>query len=531
MKAATKKAIDAVLEELEEDDIQTLTKHASAAHLAGDLDATQALRLEIDIDQASKEALAYAREYRVELTKQGGTTINGTFTPWLSDRNEETRNQIAALIEKGLRDGTPTGVKESGKSTYPKDSIAQQLHDFFGARKSHATTVARSEIARIQNQGSLNRYEESEVEEVDVLDGDGCEACVKANGQRWTVAYAREHEIEHPNCVLPETRCETAEDLVSGFRALYDGPTVELVCANAGRVTVSPNHMILTPHGFAAANLLRKGDHVFYCPDLKRVVPDDPDHDEMPPTIEEIFGTLLVACGGSARRVPLAPEDLHGDAIFTQGDIDIIRADRLLWDPFIPSIGQHLSTDPLDPCDTDPLNLPRLSSLAQLFHRAARALDSRVGGLRTSSPFFRSRMGVDEQGNFSPIPQNDPRSRKTPLDGTAVGTEPVLQIEDSLPRLIEGDEDGRIEDMALISNLDARGGEKVADRGGSTPVLPRQIQEGLSTVVQVDEILEVNVSTYHGYVYDLQTLSTLTVCNSYLCSNCERAFIPVVKEA
>ena len=58
--------------------------------------------------------------------------------------------------------------------------------------------------ARISNQGTLTRYDRNDVTEVDVLDDEGpnsCDVCREINGQRWTLTYARTHELEHPNCV------------------------------------------------------------------------------------------------------------------------------------------------------------------------------------------------------------------------------------------------------------------------------------------------------------------------------------------
>ncbi|MBU7015544.1 MAG: hypothetical protein HXS43_12030, partial [Theionarchaea archaeon] len=37
--------------------------------------------------------------------------------------------------------------------------------------------------------------------QVRVLDGDGCEECIEANGQIWTIEEAMANPLQHPNCL------------------------------------------------------------------------------------------------------------------------------------------------------------------------------------------------------------------------------------------------------------------------------------------------------------------------------------------
>jgi hypothetical protein len=154
--------------------------------------------------QISTNALDFARNYGELLRTEGASVIGGQKVTWLKDFGAEQRNAIDQIIEKGLKEGRAPGVKESGIGIYPKDSIAADLQGYFDERKSHASTVARTETGRIQNLSSLDRWNDHGVTEVDVLDDEGphsCNGCQSANAQRWTLEYAMEHELEHPNCV------------------------------------------------------------------------------------------------------------------------------------------------------------------------------------------------------------------------------------------------------------------------------------------------------------------------------------------
>jgi len=138
------------------------------------------------------------------LEEKGGCYISGEFVPWLNDMTEQHRSEVVRIIQEGLEEGKPTGVRESGRGTYPKGSIARELQDYFGERKSHASTVARTEIGRIQNVSKLDTLDQRGWQVVEVQDGDGenpCDDCKELNGQVWTMEYAMTHELEHPNCV------------------------------------------------------------------------------------------------------------------------------------------------------------------------------------------------------------------------------------------------------------------------------------------------------------------------------------------
>lgn len=181
-----------------------LTENAADAYTSGAATAYRTLRRPEDWMVISSAAREYAKEYSAELEEKGGTTINGEFKPWLSERDAKTRESVTEIIRRGIEQGKPTGRIESLTGNYPKGTIAYELKEYFDERKSHATMVARTEVARIQNEAKMGTWrDELEVRYVQVTDGglgDTDEPCMVANGQIWGIEYARAHPIEHPNC-------------------------------------------------------------------------------------------------------------------------------------------------------------------------------------------------------------------------------------------------------------------------------------------------------------------------------------------
>jgi SPP1 gp7 family putative phage head morphogenesis protein len=192
-------AIDMAFSEWRDTVADGLTQTSINSFIKGDLTAQAAVSTAAGIEvklpafRVQEEALKYAQEYGKLLKEEGASIIQGEKIAWLKDSTELSRQATVDLIVQGL---------EEGKSM---DELAVDLRQTFTRNKDYEYyRIARSETARIQNNGALNRYDKLAITHVDVLDNEGpnsCEECARANGQRWTVEYARTHELEHANCV------------------------------------------------------------------------------------------------------------------------------------------------------------------------------------------------------------------------------------------------------------------------------------------------------------------------------------------
>ena len=202
MKSKTERAITAAMDKYQRDIATAARNNAARAHIAGDLNAHKLLDIGISFDLVQKEALEYSKGYGELLYREGASIIQGKKIPWLQDHTAQTREKTFKAIRDGLREGKP--VSAIGGKRLGKGTIAYDLKQIMQVEDSGMVRIARTEVARIQNQGALTRYDRNDIKEVDVLDNEGpnsCDACREINGQRWTLAYARTHELEHPNCV------------------------------------------------------------------------------------------------------------------------------------------------------------------------------------------------------------------------------------------------------------------------------------------------------------------------------------------
>lgn len=200
MKISTKKAINLQIDNYIDDLIPILTGTAVEAHIAGDIIAYHNLKIPVAEFKVQQAALDFGKGYRKLLKDEGASIIQGKKIPWLADHTKHTRDQVYQIVEQGLKDGKPV-ASISGKTGVP-GTIADDLKTLAIRDNDYEyVRIARTETARVQNQGTLNRYTQNNITHVNVIDGDGCDDCIAANGQVWTVGYSQSHELEHPNCV------------------------------------------------------------------------------------------------------------------------------------------------------------------------------------------------------------------------------------------------------------------------------------------------------------------------------------------
>ena len=203
MEKKTKKAVDKAIDVYEAALISELTKNAIEAHIAGDLVASSLLKIPIARNIVQQESLVYGKTYSKLLREKGASIIQGKEIPWLSEHTEHTRQQAYNIIEQGLKEGKP--VADIGGKRGAPGTIADDLKQLGIRDKDYEyVRIARTESARIQNQGTLNRYVKNNITHVLVHDGgqeSSCEICNELGGSVWTVEYSQTHELEHPGCI------------------------------------------------------------------------------------------------------------------------------------------------------------------------------------------------------------------------------------------------------------------------------------------------------------------------------------------
>lgn len=402
----------------------------------------------------------------------------------IQDWHENLASQVGDMVRQKFVDEkmTPGQLAKYIRTELPKQIGDEKFtiqregkRPYTTTPKAYSEMLARTLPNRLRNEAYLEHAETMGIYDgwISFATGDErmCHLCGKRHGKLFP--FGADTPPYHPWCLLPGTRCIAPGGIVAGLRSWYEGPVIELSFADGCKITVTPNHMLLTPHGFAAAKLLRKGDDVIHCPSFKGPTSGYPDNDRDIPTIEEIFNSLLVAPGVPVRSVPLSPEDLHGDAVFIKKNVDVVRPRGFLRAAFEPPGFEHLLKDDLNPGNTRLVRFSGEGHLTSLFKALSLAADGSMGRLRKSHPFFLWRAAHPEIHRLAAVSRRNPAALQASPDGVPGAPETLSQC---------------------------------LDRHAS--------------FVKPDNLIDIKVYNYHGYVYDLESVSTLLIGNGVIVSNC-----------
>lgn len=382
-----------------------------------------------------------------------------------------------------------TALQEEGVAANVINSQVANYSKFL--HKNRTSRIARTEISNAYNFGQLNSMRQAVdqawlpgIPEKSWMAGGAnpCEKCEENEAAGLIALDAAfpsgdEHPTAHPNCLLTETPV-LAPGAIKGFETSYNGPLIRIVFSG-GDITVTPNHMFLTPEGFARASSLRKGDKILYSLVFERKMFGHPDNNRKPPMIEQVVASLAKTSGMTTMSVPMTSEYFHGDGAFMDGDVDIIAPDGFLKSDSKPIISEFFSKDSLASFNS---NLPSFSGNGNLASMLLRLRDATDGGMgsRCESLTFSRRSNIlpHKFSNFAHSSNLNPSLSKTSSYNSSIDIE---TLGDFLFRF--------------------------------------------SSEISLRDVLDVQVIFSHRtfQVYEIETLSSLYITNGLVSSNCECA--------
>ena len=378
--------------------------------------------------------------------------------------NEKTREDIAGVVETGMRNGYSVPQIAQG---YPKENYPGIQGVFDQASAARAETIARTETARIYNAAANASYEEAGVTHVEVIDGDGDAACKAANGSKWTLEHAKANPTQHPNAVMAGTRVLAVGEVSAAYGAEWNGPVVVVRTAGASQLTVGPNHPVLTRRGWVAAGELRVGDDVVRRLPVQRSLVTDIDLDQVEPAVEDVLASLGEI--GDSTRVVAVPDHFHGDGNFCEGEVEVVWTERTFELGGDSLFEQEIAHQGGERADAEAETLPG---------HGPHVLG---GGAVTLAAPSRLSLG-DVRGVIVPAAQHD-------------------------VAFAEAFADDRVSDTDFLRELAGRLSVEVA----------------LDKVVEVRY-----VDSWAGHAFDLQTDSSMYFAEGILVHNCVRSFAPII---
>lgn len=276
------------------------------------------------------------------------------------------------------------------------------------------------------------------------------------------------------NCFHPETKI--SGNILSASKAMYSGDMIAFKTLSGKKFTVTPNHPILSDKGFVGAMTLDKGDYLFSKRD-QAIFSDGiacADVQDSPIKAAEVFNSLSMMFDVSyAEGMSF---DFNGDGKFINSDINIISPNGFLR-------GNAKAV------------LSKLISNFGLIHPYLLA-----GMLEFYGSFIQSLLRVS-------LPSSCILSATNNLFDSGIAT--TLNLHP-----FKGFRFG------LTSNVDAIFKKYSAHAMPSNPVSLAQFVTGDSSNIFRDEIVDIHVYKYSGYVYDFESDTGYLLADNVTVSNC-----------
>jgi hypothetical protein len=482
-----------------EDAIVTMTPFARRGALEA-IDANIAVGVGVDLELVNQQVLTFTGTY----TNEWWAALEGT-------SRAQLRDAVASWQQGGL-----------GSRGFP--DLVKAIEPTFG--RVRARRIAITEATKIFDGGNLMAHEAGGINEEEwqtARDARVDDICRPLDGQRFPInAGPRPVTGTHIGCVLPGTRvCATGVE--RAYRAWYEGSVLELALHGGQRLTVTPNHPILTPDGWVAAEFLRPGSDVISGSFGEgEVALGGKDVADRPPLIEEIFASLSVV-----RRVGVTTTEFHGDGRGMHGDIDVVGSDGELRCACGAS-----SLQPLHEGHLIGRAVPQavlvggrvLGLFARRGFAAPHRVISRCGEVLTA---LWGQLAHTLQVGLRPTAWDNASLAQALAHQGARHIEGKTQREFGLTGPVPGHERGSVHLLAGAAHNDVGLPEDAVELGLGDGESLAQVLDRCAFPVGLSQIIAVTRREYAGHVYDLQTNTSLYQAAGVIVHNCRCARLPV----
>lgn len=337
----------------------------------------------------------------------------------------------------------------------------------------------------------------------------------------------------HPNCLVPGGTV-LAEGVVAHTSREYSGPVITLKTSRGNRITVTPNHPILTTSGFVPAARLQKGQKIIEATgEYRFLFGEAPNDINIPTPVEDIGHSIVQSRGGASVCVESTTEQFHGDGT-PDGKVKIV-----LSKGFVEGKLNSLGSKPVSKKRFPSGHLGRFhffakSTLLQILQRpfcAANRIMRRLGfcGSVKTVP-VESEKPTDVCNRTATLSGNFRKSKplvvklKKPLKFISAGLDvsgghvkklfPLLFLKK--PVVNHSPLDGVFCYPKMLRELSI-----------SEPLAAQRLQCLFrDNALVVSELVHVDTSEYHGMVYNLETKYGFYTYNNIVTHNCLHVLLP-----
>lgn len=480
--------------------------------------------------------------HSVIATAIGGGTNQRSITAMIAQ--VQRASPVPAMLQRHARAGARAAADRLVVAVATGESprkIAGAISQSLNTETWKATRIARTEVIRAHTAGAIGAMRETPtitpMYEWMAETNSACLACLSEHGSLHSTDASPDR---HPNC-FPAGVVAAGPRVTGSSSRWYSGDIVDVEFASGKRLSVTPNHPVLTTHGWVGAGSLDESSDVVRCKDagrLARIV--DPHDHQVPSLIEEVAVSVGSAHGVPPVTVPLSPMDIHGDG--AGSDVAVIRSDRLLRDAIEPTLAQQLGQNDLVVGIGAPSTLAGVSSSAEGFEAAGRSAHCIMCGGDIAGSLLGGSGVHHEPGSGGHAAKLDPLGFKSSPDDVSRYAESLSDAVLGFAADIGGS------DLA-VGERDSAGG---ADLGSGErfplgwrspePLGLEDLAEALlgdssslgsdlaaiAGEIELDRVVRVTQGPFAGHVYNLETVGGWYVADGIIAHNCKCVMLPVV---
>lgn len=367
------------------------------------------------------------------------------------------------------------------------DKIAKRIMNVQEMNKTQAIRSARTIVTGAENKGRQDSYARAEADGIilqkewlatndgrtrhshAVLDGAIVDQDKRFDNGLMYPGDPNGKPEEVYNCFVGETKVASDSDVVRSYKHKYNGKIISVKTAGGVQFSCTPNHPILTPRGWVAAELLNNGDNILVTNGENNVFSRvNPYIKHRFPRIDAIhkFGKKM----GGERACGLSV-NFHGD--ISTADVEVVTHKRLLRNGRDSGGGNCINKFLFKLSDK---TLSCFGSLFKHFLSVCKTSFGFIGCKCKSLPFFKCSISHSCEHGF----------------GTIANRDSVLT-------------EYSINDLPADTIIDG------------------ELLDRLSSKVFIDTIVSVDVSVLSTHVYNLQTENGYYFVNSIIPHGAEKS--------
>jgi SPP1 gp7 family putative phage head morphogenesis protein len=402
-------------------------------------------------------------------------------------------------------------------------TVARRVRKAADIGRQRAETIARTEMIRSAREAQRQLYTQNPAVQgyrrQATQDSRVCLACLALSG---TLSATDEIMPSHPNCFVPDTKV-THADLLGTSSRWYTGDVVTIRVKSGNVITVTPNHPILTSHGWVSAGKITKGSYVISATDsewMHSLV--NPNYNHVESTIKDVVDTFEASLGVSTKTMEVSAMNFHGDGVGSE--IAVINSDSLLRDKLI---AQHESKGDFVTTAGDSSTFSGLSDFASMFESVFASSDCVVCGSHIDGVDITTSGAHHQSISSGLISNNDVVLDQDSTNHIASDIEIKRNVVLALAGYVIG-YDGLLGQVINNTFPDASSRKQAcANNLLRNAVQIGNLLEAFTGLINLDEVIDVQIEAYSGHVYNLQTSTGWYIANNIISHNCRCVMVPV----